>query len=86
MRNSAFFLNGGILHFLCIILGYPFQKACRGGVSCIKTGIWMNLEKKMRENWPEKPSLEPKCRSVWKKVPKGFRKNSLTFEGKRKGV
>lgn len=42
----------------------------------------MNLEKKMRGNRPEKPNFAPKCRSVWKKVPKGFRKNSLTFEGK----
>lgn len=46
----------------------------------------MNLEKKMRENRPEKPNLKPKCRSVWAKAPKHFWKNSLTFEGKRKGV
>lgn len=46
----------------------------------------MNLEKKMRENRPEKPNLKPKCRSVWAKASKHFWKNSLTFEGKRKGV
>ncbi len=28
----------------------------------------MNLEKKMRENRPEKPNLKPKCRSVWAKA------------------
>lgn len=67
-------------------VGYPSQKACRGGASCLKMGIRMNLEKKMRGNRPEKPSLEPKCRSVWTKTPKRFRKNSLMFEGKHKGV
>ena len=72
--------------FLYIAVGYPSQKACRGGASCIKTGIRMNLEKKMRENWSEKPNLTPKYRRVWTKTPKRFRKNSLTFEGKRKGV
>ena len=43
----------------------------------------MNLDKKMWENLPEKPNLKPKCRSIWKKTPKRFRKNSLTFGRKR---
>lgn len=46
----------------------------------------MNLDKKMWENLPEKPKLKPKCRSIWKKTPKRFRKNSLTFGRKRKCV
>lgn len=86
MRNSAFFLKNGISHFFVYGRVSPSQKACRGCVFCIKTGIRMNLEKKMRGNQPEKPNLAPKCRSVWKKTPKRFWKNSLTFEGKRKGV
>lgn len=46
----------------------------------------MNLEKKMRGNWLEKPDLAPKYRSVWKKTPKRFRKNSLMFGRKRKCI
>lgn len=86
MRNSAFFLKNGISHFFVYGRVSPSQKACRGGASCLKTGIRMNLEKKMRENRPEKLNLAPKYRSVWTKTPKRFRKNSLTFERKRKGV
>jgi len=89
MRNSAFFLNGGISHFFCRRFYYPSQKPSGRGVFCIKTKVWADLGNQTRENLCEKRDFGQKTetfgrkhRNVFEKTFLRLKKNTSAFESK----